>query len=86
MTVKLAPNTLGRPRVTAVASAKVSKLAVQRNKLKRRCRSILKQLLPTTWGVDILVALRVGSKDSDYMDLFNDIRNCLNKTRINVVK
>ena len=80
VTVKLTPNTLGKPRVTVVASAKVSKLAVERNKLKRRCRTILRKLLPPK-GVDLVVAMRVGSKGSTYAALMDDIKYCLYRAK-----
>lgn len=85
VTLKATPNVLGLPRVTVVASTKVSKRAVERNKLKRQCREILRQLLAKQ-GVDLVLALRVGAKGVPFSLLRGDIKNCLTKRNINVVK
>ncbi len=54
-------NTLGHPRMTVVVSAGVSKLAVDRNRLKRQMRDVLRQGIEQkriAFNFDIIAVLR----------------------------
>lgn len=56
--IKYAKNELKNSRFTVVAGVKVSKNAVDRNKMKRQYREILRKLLPRiTSGYDVMLLI-----------------------------
>ncbi len=69
-------NNLDYPRYGIIVSAKNSKLAVQRNALKRKIRNILRNSLPVfSKGFDIVI---ITKKDSINMD-FSELKESLNE-------
>jgi len=68
--VKHLRNDLGFSRFAIVVSAKVSKKAVYRNKIKRRIREIIKQELPTLKaGEDIIIITLPEIRNCSYIDI-----------------
>ncbi|MAG29055.1 ribonuclease P protein component [bacterium] len=69
--IRLAKNSLKVSRFTVVVSTKVSKKAVERNKLKRRMREIIrKEILPNTKpGFDGVISTKKPLLDSSFDDL-----------------
>lgn len=68
--VKLVVNGLTFNRFGLIVSNKVSKLAVDRNRVKRRLRSCLEQLSPKLKiGYDIVVVTRPGIAELSSVDL-----------------
>ncbi len=51
--VKFVANTVGNPRFVIVVSTKVSKRAVDRNKVRRQYREICKEVIPQLPACDI---------------------------------
>lgn len=71
-------------RCGLTVSKRVSKLAVLRNRVKRRLKSISYDVLPDycQQNLDIVLIGRVGTSDRSYEDLCNDLRWCLKKMDI----
>lgn len=69
-------NNLEYPRYGIVVSTQISKSAVERNILKRRIRSILRDFIPSfSKGLDIVI---ITKRDCFKMD-FLQLKECLNK-------
>jgi len=66
--------TTGGKRVTVIADKKVSKLAVERNLVKRRLRAALRG---HEWSGDLVIRASVGSVALDYDVLANHLAQCL---------
>jgi len=78
--VRYQKNDLDNPRFAVVASVKVSKKAVVRNRLKRQTREIIKeQLKDITASSDIIVNILSRSIDVDYIELEKDLAGVLKK-------
>ncbi len=71
-------------RYGLTVSKKVSKLAVVRNRFKRRLKAISQEVLPDYAGqnLDIVVVGRVIGVERDYADLKKDLIWCLKKMDI----
>ena len=71
-------------RYGLTVSKKVSKLAVIRNRIKRRLKAVANDVLPAyiNHNLDIVLIGRQTSEDRDYEDLQNDLRWCLKKLGI----
>lgn len=84
MVVEIRPNEDMGVRYGLTVSKKVSKLAVMRNRIKRRLRAVACDILPEYQGqnFDVVLIGRVGSQDRPYEDLQNDLRWCLRKMGI----
>jgi ribonuclease P protein component len=69
--IRLAKNDLKVSRFTVVTSTKVSKKAVDRNKLKRRMREIIrKEILPNVqYGFDGVISTKKPLLDLSFSDL-----------------
>ena len=82
--IRLAKNGLKQSRFTIVTSLKVSKKAVERNKLKRRMREIIrKEILPQVKpGFDGVVSTKKGLLDSDFNELSKTVINLFKKARL----
>ena len=75
LTVLMAPNTAGTPRLGIVASKKLGD-AVRRNRAKRLIREVFRQdnPLPAGQGVDLVVIPRRELFDAAYASLQSDFR------------
>ena len=62
-------------QVAVIADKKVSKLATQRNKVKRRIRAILRE--STLPSAPIVVRALPGSEKQSYLALKTNIQSCL---------
>lgn len=85
LTLKYLPNNTNVSRFAIVVSTKVDKRAVQRNRLKRRLREILRlnlqQIKP---GWDILVITKQKALSLDYGQLQEALLSLIKKGRLNV--
>ena len=66
--LRAAPNALPYVRFGFVVSKRVSKLAVVRNRIRRRMREIVRRL-PLGEGWDMLIIARTGAADAAFVDL-----------------
>ena len=84
MVVEILPQENGGVRYGLTVSKKVSKLAVTRNRIKRRLRAMACDVLPDYVGLnlDIVLIGRQTTQDRDYQDLCQDLRWCLKKMGI----
>lgn len=81
--VKAVKNDLGYSRFAIVVSNKISKKAVERNKIKRRLREIIRLILPNIKkGVDGVVVSRPSIADLDYKDIEARLIGCLRGLRL----
>lgn len=73
-------------RYGLTVSKKVSKLAVTRNRIKRRLKAVACDVLPeySTLNFDVVIIGRQTSEAREYEDLQNDLRWCLKKMGIEV--
>ena len=74
VTVKYLKNELDLPRLAFVVSNKISKKAVERNKIKRRLRAIfysgLNEVRP---GFDYIIIVKITIKDVKFADMKADL-------------
>lgn len=84
MIVEIAPNENLGLRYGLTVSKKVSKLAVTRNRVKRRLKAVAQDVFPTysRQNLDIVLIGRYSSEERVYEDLQNDLRWCLKKMDI----
>lgn len=84
MIVEKASNEVEVLRVGFTVSKRVSKLAVTRNRVKRRLRAVASEILPLykSQHLDIVLIGRVESEKRDFLDLKNDLIWCLKKMDI----
>jgi ribonuclease P protein component len=83
LTVRLVPNKEKVSRFAFVVSAKTSKKAVERNKLKRKLREIVRlELVKIRPGYDILIAGRKPALGGDYWTLKKELFGLLKKARL----
>jgi len=75
-------------RFGLTVSKKVSKLAVKRNLIKRRLRSIALETLPdyAPQNLDVVIVGRYGAMDRSYDELKNDLIWCLGKMKIEKIE
>lgn len=70
LSLKLIKNNSDLSRFGIIVSTKVSKKAVERNRLKRRLREIIRLNLPRfKKGFDVMVLTRAAAKDFEYLQL-----------------
>lgn len=81
MVVEVAKNDGLGLRYGLTVSKKVSKLAVTRNRVKRRLKAVACDVMPdyAYLNIDIVLIGRVEGEMRDYKDLQNDLRWCLGK-------
>ncbi len=80
--MKVVINKLEVSRFTVLVSKKVSKRAVDRNKLKRRIREILKKDLENLIPCDIIVICQPQAIELELVDLKHNIKGILNKLKL----
>ena len=78
--LKFMPNRVAHVRVAILVGTKISKLAVQRNRIKRRLRESLQPLLLTLPSVDLLVVARtLKIADVHFLELTKECELLLRK-------
>jgi ribonuclease P protein component len=74
---------LENPRIAIVASTKVSKKAVERNKLRRQTRKAVDVFLPNfKQNVDVIINIMSPSLGQDYSFLEKELSLLLKKNKI----
>ena len=74
MGIKTAPNQLNVSRFGIVVSAKISKKAVERNKIRRRIREVIKKHLPDIKsGYDIVIIARQKILNKKFQEIEKNI-------------
>lgn len=72
-----------KPRFAVVVSNKVSKLATDRNLMKRRVRSIISELLPRfVRAYDVIVIVQSKSLTASHEQLFKTIDDLFTKNKL----
>ena len=76
-----APNELGKIRIGYTVTKKTSKLAVERNKIKRRLRAAVQEIFPVNAvsGYDYVLIGKLDVLKRDYKDLKADLKYTLKK-------
>ncbi len=70
LVLNAAPNGLDQVRIGLIVSRKVARKAVQRNKVKRRLREILRSWIPHLHpGWDIIVVARPPAREATFHEL-----------------
>jgi len=79
--VEVVDSAYDKPHYGITVSKKTSKLAVTRNRIKRRLRSVIKEVFPqyTEHHIDIVVIGRIAAEKREYSDLKQDLVWCLGK-------
>ena len=81
--IKCVKNNLTHPRVGIVVSNKISKKAVERNKIKRRLRQAIQECLPSVKNpIDILIITRPFITTLDYREIEKRVTRCLTALRL----
>lgn len=75
------PNDLGEIRIGYTVTKKTSKLAVERNKIKRRLRASVQEIFPqyAQQGFDYVLIGKLDALTRDYKDLKGDLKYALKK-------
>ncbi len=80
---KIAKNKLGISRFGFIVSGKVSKKAVERNKIKRRAsESVRRNFERIRNGLDVVFIALPKARTADYKDIEGDILNLLKKQNV----
>ena len=84
MVIELAPNNNLGLRYGLTVSKKVDKLAVGRNRIKRRLKAVACNILPEYihHNIDIVLIGRQSTEQRSYEELQTDLRWCLRKLEI----
>ncbi|KAB1989294.1 ribonuclease P protein component, partial [Haemophilus parainfluenzae] len=70
-------------RIGVSVSNKVSKRAVVRNRIKRRVKAVVKQLLPAFRGrYDIVISARSTAVECDYGEILRELEQLLNQLEV----
>lgn len=81
--LKFVENNLGVSRFGFVASRNFSKKAVLRNKIKRRLRAIIREMLPEIKnGIDGILAVYSGLEKKSFSEIKEAIRTVFQKAKI----
>ncbi|MEA3344329.1 MAG: ribonuclease P protein component [Patescibacteria group bacterium] len=81
--IKIAENGLKDSRFGFVVSKKVSKKALDRNRIKRQLRGLIKEKLPNIKkGLDIIILVIPGLKDQDFLQLSETIDKIFKNAKI----
>jgi len=83
LVLKVLPNNLGYSRFAFIVSSKVSKKAVERNRIKRRLRYIIKKRLPyVQGGVDGIFIALPGIKEKSFSEVEKTVTIILKRLRV----
>lgn len=83
LSAKVLKNNLPHVRFAFLVSTKVSKRAVDRNKVKRRLREIVRSLLPDTApGVDVVFLTKKDILTKSYSEIEKSVKKILKKARV----
>lgn len=81
--LKAVKNNLSKNRIGVIVSSKISKKAVERNKIKRRLREASKLYLDKVGpGFDLVLIGLPESKEKSFQDLEKSIFDHLNKLKL----
>lgn len=81
--VKILKNNQGQNRYSIIISTKVSKKAVERNKIKRRIKSIfLKLEKKLELGYDVIVVCKKEILDIEYKEINNRMEKIFSKLKL----
>ena len=81
--IKTLPNELAFPRFGILVGLKYSKKAVERNKLKRQLREIIRAELPgIKVGNDFIITVLPGAKQAEFEDLERSLATNLKRLRL----
>ena len=81
--IKTIANNLDNNRFGIIVSTKVSKKAVERNKIKRRLREILKKYQENlNFGYDVVLITLPRSKEASFQELNEAVFFSLNKLKL----
>ncbi|MCX6731554.1 MAG: ribonuclease P protein component [Candidatus Parcubacteria bacterium] len=79
LSLKIAPTTEKQSRFTFVVSSKVAKRAVDRNKIKRRARNIVRKFLPEIKKqINAIIFFRKGAGKMTFSELEKEINDIFN--------
>ena len=67
------------PGATCVVSSKTAARAVDRNKIKRRCRAVLSEYVKGSSRPTVVLDAKKGAVKAAYADIKKDIENLLSK-------
>ena len=77
------PNNIGRARIGFVVSKRISKLAVERNHLKRLLSEAVRGCIPDILsGMDIVISARNAASAATLQTLTDDIRILLQRAKL----
>jgi len=83
LAIKTAKNNLDNSRFGFLVGLKVSKKAVERNKIKRRLRASVRQIINDVKpGFDVVVMVKPEIIDKDYNEIDGAMKAVLNKSGI----
>jgi ribonuclease P protein component len=77
-----APAEGDRPRVGLIASRRTFKLAVQRNRIKRRLSEAVRVFVPRLHGVDLVLIARREALEADLSTLRAEVQALLRRARL----
>lgn len=80
--LKIIPNTLDNTRWVVIASTKVSKKAVVRNRVRRQAREIIRlNILNDSVGLDCMLVVKNTAVGASYVNLQEDLLNLYEKAK-----
>lgn len=83
ISIRVAPNQVGESRFAFVVSAKVSKKAVVRNRLRRRMREAVRKMLGgVVKGRDIVVMTKPQAAELTFDEVSRTLESLLKKARL----
>lgn len=81
--LKFAENQLENTRIGFVVSKKISKKAVQRNKIKRRLREVCRQELSALkTGFDVIFFAKQSINTGEFIDIQNTVKQLFKKSNL----
>ncbi|MBU0573749.1 MAG: ribonuclease P protein component [Candidatus Margulisiibacteriota bacterium] len=76
------PNALSEIRVGIICSKKLSKKAVERNKIRRRIKAVLSRLELSGQGFDLIILPKFVWAKGKFDELASTLNNCLSRAGI----
>lgn len=81
--IKSLPNNLEVTKIGIVVSTKLTKKAVERNRLKRQLREVIRHALPEIReGFDLMIITRPGILGKSYREIDEVVRKILGRLRL----